>query len=262
MNNNKNKACSKTRVTASSVTSLIVCIVLVASLLLSVATKFNQVATAQQLLLPVVPSSPFSSSPFSSSLLPSTNNINNQLAALTQPAAAAPVITTTPFLPIAGQSPLIQGSSTNGFISFLCGSNDGLVTPNPSALSFQVSSSPSSLQINPILTTTTTANSIGSFILSNSLGVPSLAGQITSGQVSGNTFTLQGTLASITANTLSGGLSGFCTAATTTTTPSLLPTFNGFTITGTCGTNVPLAFAIDRIVVGTYTANIACNNVA
>jgi hypothetical protein len=258
MNNNKNKACSKTRVTASSVTSLIVCIVLVASLLLSVATKFNQVATAQQLLLPVVPSSPFSSS-----LLPSINNINNQLAALTQPAAAAPVITTTPFLPIAGQAPLIQGSSTNGFISFLCGSNNGLVTPNPSALSFQVSSSPSSLQINPILTTTTTANSIGSFILSNSLGVPSLAGQITSGQVSGNTFTLQGTLASITANTLSGGLSGFCTAATTTTTtPSLLPTFNGFTITGTCGTNVPLAFAIDRIVVGTYTANIACNNVA
>src|SRR5436309_601307 len=153
MNNNKNKAYSKTRVTASSVTSLIVCIVLVASLLLSVATKFNQVATAQQLLLPIVPSSPFSPS-----LLPNINNINNQLAALTQPAAAAPVITTTPFLPIAGQAPLIQGSSTNGFISFLCGSSRGLVTPNPSALSFQVSSSSSSssIQINPILTTTTT----------------------------------------------------------------------------------------------------------
>jgi hypothetical protein len=252
-NNNKNKACSKTKVTASSVTSLIVCTVLVASLLLSVTTKFNQVATAQQLLLPVVPS------PFSSSLLPSINNINNQLAALTQPAAAAPVITTTPFLPIAGQAPLIQGSSTNGFVSFLCGSNSGLVTPNPSALSFQVSSSPS-IQINPTLTTTTTANSIGSFILSNSFGVPSLAGQITSGQVSGNTFTLQGTLTSIAANTLSGGTSSFC--ITTSPSPSLLPTFNAFTITGTCGTNAPLAFAIDRLVVGTYTANIACNNIA
>jgi hypothetical protein len=249
MNNNKNKACSRTRVTSSSVVSLVVGIVLVASLLLSVTTKFNQVATAQQLLLPVVPPS----------LLPSINNINNQLAALTQP--AAPIITTAPFLPIAGQAPLIQGSSTNGFISFLCPSNGGVVTPNPSALSFQVSSSPSVSQINPILATTTTATSIGSFILSNSLGVPSVAGQISSGQMSGNTFTLQGTLTSITANTLSGGLSSsFCT--TIATSPSSFPTFNGFTITGTCGTNVPLAFAIDRIVVGTYTANIACNNIA
>jgi hypothetical protein len=251
MNNNKNKACSKTRVTTSSVISLVVGIVLVAFLLLSVTTKFNQVATAQQLLLPVVPTSS----------LPSVNNINNQLAALTQLAAAAPIITTTPFLPIAGQAPLIQGSSTNGFVSFLCPSNGGLVTPNHSALSFQVSSSPSVSQLNPILTTTTAATSIGSFILSNSLGVPSVAGQISSGQISGNTFTLQGTLTSITANTLSGGLSSsFCT--TIATSPSSFPTFNGFTITGTCGTNVPLAFAIDRIVVGTYTANIACNNIA
>ena len=49
MNNNKNKACSKTRVTVPSVISIVVGIVLVASLLLSVTTKFNQVATAQQL---------------------------------------------------------------------------------------------------------------------------------------------------------------------------------------------------------------------
>ncbi|HET7285175.1 MAG TPA: hypothetical protein VFI70_10860 [Nitrososphaeraceae archaeon] len=247
MNNNKNKPFSK-RVTVPSVISLVVGIVLVAFLLLSVTTKFNQVATAQQVLLPVVPSSS----------LPSVNNINNQLAALTQ--LAAPIITATPFLPIAGQAPLIQGSSTNGFVSFLCPSNGGVVTPNPSALSFQVSS-PSVSQLNPILTTTTTATSIGSFILSNSLGVPSVAGQISSGQISGNTFTLQGTLTSITANTLSGGLSSsFCT--TVATSPSSFPTFNGFTITGTCGTNVPLAFAIDRLVVGTYTANIACNNIA
>jgi hypothetical protein len=250
MNNNKNKACSKTRVTVPSVISLVVGIVLVAFLLLSVTAKFNQVATAQQLLLPVVPSSS----------LPSVNNINNQLAALTQ-LAAAPITTATPFLPIAGQAPLIQGTSTNGFVSFLCPSNGGLVTPNPSALSFQVSSSPSVSQLNPILTTTTTATSIGSFILSNSLGVPSVAGQISSGQISGNTFTLQGTLTSITPNTLSGGLSSsFCNPIATS--PSSFPTFNGFTITGTCGTNVPLAFAIDRIVVGTYTANIACNNIA
>jgi hypothetical protein len=205
-------------------------------------TISNQVATAQQLLVPTVVPSP---------LLANTNNVNNQLAALTQANSAA-LLTTTPFPSIASQAPLIQGSSTNGFISFLCASNSGLVAPNPSALSFQVSSI---IGINPILTTTTTSSIplVGSFTLFSSLGVPSVAGQISAGQVSGNTFTLQGTLTSISANALLRALNSLCTTS--------IP-FNDFTITGTCGTNVPAALAIDRIVVGTYIANIACNNIA
>jgi hypothetical protein len=198
-------------------------------------TVFNQVATAQQLLVPVVPSP--------------------QIALTQVPTTSVfPAIrTASPFLSVSSQTPLIQGSSTNGFISFLCASNDGLVTPNPSALSFQVSSFAST--INPILTTTTTATSIplvGSLILSNSFGVPSVSGVINSGQVSGNTFTLQGTLTSIANNLLSGRLSSLCTTS--------IP-FNDFTITGICGTNVPAALAIGRVIVGTYTANIACNNI-
>ena len=104
-------------------------------------------------------------------------------------------------------------------------------------------------------TTTTTATSIplvGSLILSNSFGVPSVSGVINSGQVSGNTFTLRGTLTSIADNLLSGRLSSLCTTS--------IP-FNDFTITGTCGANVPAALAIGRVIVGTYTANIACNNI-
>ena len=236
--NSKNKACFRTRLTTSSV-GLIIGIVLITSLS-SMMTISNQVATAQQLLVPTVVPSPL------------LNNINNQLAALTQANSAA-LLTTTPS--IASQVPLIQGSSTNGFISFLCASNSGLGAPNPSALSFQVSSS--IIGINPILTTTTTTTPsiplVGSFTLFSSFGVPSVAGQISSGQVSGNTFTLQGTLTSISANALLRGLSSLCTTS--------LP-FNDFTITGTCGTNVPAALAIDRIVVGTYIANIACNNIA
>jgi hypothetical protein len=240
--NSKNKACSRRRLTTSSI-GLIIGIVLITSLS-SMMTISNQVATAQQLLVPTVVPSP---------LLANINNVNNQLAALTQANSAA-LLTTTPFPSISSQSPLIQGSSTNGFISFLCASNSGLVAPNPSALSFQVSSS--LIGINPILTTTTITPSIplvGSFTLFSSLGVPSVAGQISTGQVSGNTFILQGTLTSISANALLRGLNSLCATS--------IP-FNDFTITGTCGTNVPAALAIDRIVVGTYIANIACNNIA
>ena len=265
-----NKAGSKTK-TTTSVTKLIVGVLLIGSLFLTLSSATNQVATAQRLFLPVVLNNPFLQHQIlrqqqllqSSSILGNINNINNRLAALTQipsttvfPFIANTPLNTasTPFL--SGQAPFVQGISTNGFVSFLCASN-GIRTPNPSALSFQVSSSPS--VVNSILTTTNTVTSIplvGSFALSSSSGVPSVVGQINTGQISGNTFTLQGTLTS-TVNTLSGGLSSFCT-----TSPTLLPTFNGFTIAGTCGTNVPVAFTIDRIVVGAFTSNVACNNIA
>lgn len=109
----------------------------------------------------------------------------------------------------------------------------------------------------------------GSFTISNSLGVPSIVGQINNGEISGGTFTLQGTLAgsnTIAANALSGGLSSFCNSAFNSN--PLLPsttstsTFNDIAITGTCGTNVPVAFTPDRIVIGTYSANVAYNNIA
>jgi hypothetical protein len=263
-----NKAGSKTK-TTTSVTKLIVGVLLIGSLFLTLSSTINQVATAQRPLLPVL-HNPFLQHQIprqqllqSSSILGNINNINNRLAALTQipsttvfPFIANTPLNTasTPFL--SGQAPFVQGISTNGFVSFLCASN-GIRTPNPSVLSFQVSSSTSG--VNSILTTTNTATSIplvGSFALSSSSGAPSVVGQINTGQISGNTFTLQGTLTS-NVNTLSGGLSSFCT-----TSPTLLPTFNGFTIAGTCGTNAPVAFAIDRIVVGAFTSNVACNNIA
>ena len=110
----------------------------------------------------------------------------------------------------------------------------------------------------------------GTVTLSNSFGGPNLSGQINSGQVIGNSFTLQGTLTSGSiANTLlSGGLSRFCNTLVSSngsiiTTIPLVSTFNSdrFTIAGTCGTNVPLAFTIDRLVVGAYIANISCNGI-
>jgi hypothetical protein len=207
----------------------------------------------------------------------------------------------TPYIPTSNQVPFIQGISTNGFISLpQCASNTGsaiLQTPNPdpSALIFQVFSSPSN-SINEIpntrttISTATTNNNnnvntatllplVGRFTISNSLGVPSIAGQINTGQVSGNTFSLQGTLAgsnTIVANALSGGLSSsssnLCSSnafssnplfpTTTTSTSTSNTGINDFTITGTCGTNAPVTFAIDRVVVGVYSANISCNNIA
>jgi hypothetical protein len=116
---------------------------------------------------------------------------------------------------------------------------------------------------------------VGSFTISNSLGVPSITGQINTGQVSGNTFSLQGTLSgsnTIAANALSGGLGSgsLCSNTAAFSSNPLFPTttstsntrINDFTITGTCGTNAPVAFAIDRIVVGVYSANTSCNNIA
>jgi hypothetical protein len=276
MNSSKNKPVLNIKITKSAISLVLMGIALVApcSLLLP---SFNQVATAQLLILNpvVVPTNNL----LSSSLLPNIINSNNQLAALTQ--FSTPSTTVFPFTPTTNaaviaaanpfvlssinQNPFIQGSSTNGFVSFLCASN-GLQTPSSSDLSFQVSS-PTTNRLNTILTTTATTSTTaatlipltGSFTLSNSLGVPSIAGQINTARVTGNAFILQGTLTSSTANTLlSGGLSNFCSANTIT---SLLPVSNDFTITGICGTNVPLAFAIDRVVVGAFTANVACNNI-
>jgi hypothetical protein len=251
-------------------------------------------------------------STFPSSTLPSTTPVFPYSSTASATAAPATTVTTpssvssssapTPFASTSNQVPFIQGRSTNGFISLpQCASNTGsavLQTPNPSALIFQVFSSSPSNSVNQILNTrtttilTTATNNnnnvntpttllpvVGSFTISNSLGVPSISGQINTGQVSGNTFTLQGTLAgsnTIAANALlPGGLSSssLCssTAAfssnplfptTTTSTSTSNTAFTDFTITGTCGTNAPVAFAIDRIVVGVYSANTSCNNIA
>jgi hypothetical protein len=197
----------------------------------------------------------------------------------------------TPFISTSNQVPFIQGRSTNGFVSLpQCASNTGSAvpqTPNPSALIFQVFASPSNSisQIPDTRTTISTATNnnnvntptliplAGSFTISSSLGVPSTTGQINTGQISGNTFALQGTLAgsnTIAANPLSGGLgssgglcsrNGFNSNSLFPTTASVSNTaFSDFTITGTCGTNTPVAFAVDRLIVGVYTANISCNN--
>jgi hypothetical protein len=277
MNSSKNKPVLNIEITKSAISLVLIGIALVApcSLLLP---SFNQVATAQLLILNpvVVPTNNL----LSSSLLPNIISSNNQLAALTQ--FSTPSTTVFPFTPTTNaaviaaanpfvlssinQNPFIQGSSTNGFVSFLCASNGLQTTPSSSDLTFQVSSSTTN-RLNTILTTTATTSATaatlipltGSFTLTNSLGVPSIAGQINTARVTGNAFILQGTLTSSTANALlSGGLSNFCSANTIT---SLLPVSNDFTISGICGTNVPLSFAIDRVVVGAFTANVACNNI-
>jgi hypothetical protein len=178
-----------------------------------------------------------------------------------------------PFLLTANQIPFVQGSSTNGFVSFLCSSNT-VQTPSPSALIFQATSGFAS--VNPLLfptlntatitTATTTTSTIpitGTITLFNSLGGPNLSGQIDSGQVIGNSFTLQGVLTNGNlANTLSGTVGGFCNTLGSGTTIPLLSTFgNQFTIAGTCGTNVPVSFTIDRILIGAYAANVSCNGI-
>jgi hypothetical protein len=207
---------------------------------------------------------------------------NLQPIALTQPFIPS-IITTSPTITAASnplllttsqQVPFIQGSSTNGFISFLCTHNT-IQTPTLSALSFQASSFGSaSPLLSPTVTTAATTSPtipvVGAVTLSNSLGGFNLAGQINSAQVIGNSFTLQGSFTSggIANTLLSEGLSGFCNTlgssngSIITTTP-LFSGFssNQFAITGTCGTNVPLAFTIDRIVIGAYIANVSCNNI-
>ena len=87
--------------------------------------------------------------------------------------------------------------------------------------------------------------------------VPILTGQINSGTFSGNSFTLQGTL------TASGnsGIGDFCGSIGAIGASPLFPlAFSGFTISGACGTNFPLAFAIDRSVLGAFNARVACNS--
>jgi hypothetical protein len=201
-------------------------------------------------------------------IFPFTSTVNPGIITtpLTTTVAASPLITANQ------QIPFIQGSSSNGFVSFLCSTN-AVQTPSPSTLSFQASAFNSinsflSPTIITAATTTTLAAPItGTVTLSNSFGGRSLSGQISSGQIIGNSFTLQGTLTSDSiANT--GGVNGFCNpllssnAGIITANP-LVSAFNSgqFTIAGTCGTNVPLAFTIDRIVVGAYIANISCNGI-
>ena len=86
--------------------------------------------------------------------------------------------------------------------------------------------------------------------------VPILSGQINSGTFSGNSFTLQGIL------TASGnsGVGDFCGSIGVIVHLAFSLTFSGFTISGTCGTNFPLAFAIDRSVLGAFNARVACNS--
>jgi hypothetical protein len=192
---------------------------------------------------------------------------------ITNPAIITAPATINPSLVASSQIPFIQGSSTNGFVSLLCSSNT-IQTPSPSALSFQASTYGA---INSLLFPTTSSSAsipvTGRIILSNSLGGPIFSGQINSGQATGNSFTLQGVLtgASIP-STSSGGLNGLCSTlasiggaggiTSAAVIPSLSAFSNQFTISGTCGTNVPVAFTIDRIVVGAYIANISCNGIA
>ena len=84
--------------------------------------------------------------------------------------------------------------------------------------------------------------------------MPIISGQINSGTLSGNSFTIQGTLVT---NGVSG-VGGFCNGVAGST---FFPfAFNTFTISGTCGTNFPLAFTIDRSVIGASNARVACNS--
>jgi hypothetical protein len=144
---------------------------------------------------------------------------------------------------------LIQASSSDGFASYHC-AGSGLQTPVPTFLTFQASSpyiSPSSSIFGDggVITPPT-----GSFVVYDSSRIPTLVGQISSGQITGNAFTFRGALSNI-----DSGTSSFCTSSF-----FQFPISNSFTITGICGTNVPLAFAVDLNVIGAYTANVACNN--
>jgi hypothetical protein len=205
-------------------------------------------------------------------IFPFTSTVNPGI--ITTPPTTT--VAASPLLLTANQQiPFIQGISSNGFVSSLCSTNT-VQTPSPSTLSFQAFAFNSinsflSPTITTAATTTTSAAPItGTVTLSNSFGGPNLSGQINSGQKIGNSFTLQGTLTSGSiANTLlSGGVNGFCNPLVSSTsgiitTNSLVSAFNSdqFIIAGTCGTNVPLAFIIDRIVVGAYIANISCNGI-
>lgn len=246
---------------------------------------FSSTISPSTTITPVVPYSSTATVPTATA---PTSTITTPSSVLSSSGASS----LTPFVSTSNQVPFIQGTSTNGFVSLpQCASNTGSAvpqTPNPSALIFQVFASPSNSisQIPNTRTTISTATNnnnvntptliplAGSFTISNSLGVPSTAGQINTGQISGNIFALQGTLAgsnTIAANALSGGLgsSGGLCSSTAFNSNSLFPTtasvsntaFSDFTITGTCGTNTPVAFAVDRVIVGVYTANISCNNI-
>ena len=154
-------------------------------------------------------------------------------------------------------APLIQGTTNNGFVSYLCPGSTVQTTPSPSLLNFGAATSTYN-SIVPIVSNNPSIPMTGTFTLFNPLltggTVPILTGQINSGFLSGNAFTLQGTLTS-------SGISGIADLCGTIAASSFFPfAFNGFTISGTCGTNFPLAFAIDRSVIGAFNARVACNS--
>lgn len=153
--------------------------------------------------------------------------------------------------------PLVQGTTNSGFVSYLCPGTAVQTTPSPSLINFGAATTTYN-SVLPIVTGTPSIPLTGTFTLYNPLftggTVPIVTGQINAGTLSGNSFTLQGTL------TTSGvsGVGAFCNSVSAS---SFFPfAFNTFTISGTCGTNLPLAFAIDRSVIGAFNARVACNS--
>jgi hypothetical protein len=189
--------------------------------------------------------------PITATTLSSPNPFNTLTAAAATVSSQLPSVVTNQIVP------LIQGTTNNGFVSYLCPTSTVQSTPSPSLLNFRAATS----TYNSIVSIVSNNPSIpmtGAFTLFNPQltggAVPILTGQINSGTFSGNSFTLQGTL---TANGISG-IGDFCGSIGAST---LFPfAFSGFTISGTCGTNFPLAFAIDRSVLGAFNARVACNS--
>ncbi len=153
--------------------------------------------------------------------------------------------------------PTIQGTTNNGFVSYLCPGSTVQTTPSPSLLNFGAATSTYN-SIVPIASNFPSIPLTGTFSLYNPLltggTVPIVTGQINSGTLSGNSFTLQGTLTT-------SGVSGIGAVCNGVAASTFFPfAFNTFTISGTCGTNFPLAFAIDRSVIGAFNARVACNS--
>ena len=189
--------------------------------------------------------------PIPTTTLSSPNPFNAMIAAAATVSSQLPSVVTNQVVP------LIQGTTNNGFVSYLCPTSTVQSTPSPSLLNFRAATSTFN-SIIPIVSNNPPVPMTGAFTLFNPQltggGVPILTGQINSGTFSGNSFTLQGTL------TASGtpGISDFCGSIDAS---GLFPfAFSAFTISGACGTNFPLAFAIDRSVLGAFNARVACNS--
>jgi len=197
----------------------------------------NSVPVAPILASPLVSSNPFNA------MTAAAATVSNPLVSV----AANPIV------------PLLQGTTNNGFVSYLCpGSTlQTATTPSPSLLNFGAAT-PAYNSVLPIVGGTPSIPLSGTFTLYNPLltggAAPIVTGQINSGTLSGNSFTLQGTLAST-------GISGGGALCNSSTASPFFPfAFNTFTISGTCGANFPLAFAIDRSVLGAFNARVVCNS--